>query len=106
MSLRTLAASLCLFSGAISCGSHGTGYPIGAQNAKPLVLNDAERDLDCPAEDIRVDEEWGGTFEAVGCGRKARYKANCYGVSCVVHGEDEVFVPFRDRPSPEDTSPR
>jgi hypothetical protein len=96
---RTLVFSLAL----ASCG---TGYPLGAANARPLVLHEAEIDLDCPAEDIRVDEEWGGAYEAVGCGRKAKYKANCYGVSCVVHKDDQVPVPFRDRPSPEELSPR
>jgi len=80
----------------------GTGYPIGAQNAKPLVLNDAEADLNCPAEDIRVTEGWGGAFEAVGCGEVRRYKANCDGTRCVVHKDDEPPVPFRDRPAPED----
>jgi hypothetical protein len=80
----------------------GTGYPIGAENAKPLVLNDAERDLDCPVADIRVEEGFGGTWEAVGCGKKRRYNALCDGVSCEVHGEDEPFVPWHDRPSPND----
>lgn len=80
----------------------GTGYPIGAQNAKPLVLNDAEADLKCPAQDIRVTEGWGGVFEATGCGETRRYKANCYGTRCVVHKDNEPGVPFRDRPAPED----
>ncbi|NUP11283.1 MAG: hypothetical protein HOW73_34995 [Polyangiaceae bacterium] len=100
----THASALLFFM--VATAACGTGYPLGAQNAKPLVLNDAEKDLDCPVEDIRIDEEWGGNFEAVGCGRKARYKANCYGVSCVVHKDDEVLVPFRDRTSPEELSPR
>ncbi len=80
----------------------GTGYPLGAENAKPLVLNDAEVDLKCPAKDIRVVEGWGGRFEAVGCGQKAIYKANCDGVHCVVHKDDEAPVPFKDRAAPED----
>ncbi|MBK6514762.1 MAG: hypothetical protein IPM79_33440 [Polyangiaceae bacterium] len=104
MTRRLLVPTLAfVFGGLVACG---TGYPLGAENARPLVLNDAERDLDCPREDIRVKEEWGGTWIAVGCGRKTRYKTNCYGVSCEVHGEDEPPVPFRDRPSPEETSPR
>lgn len=101
-----LAALASLASPAVGCGSYGTGYPIGAENARPLVLNDAEIDLDCPAKEIRVSEGLGGSFEAVGCGRKAKYKASCYGVSCVVHKDDQVPVPFRDRPTPEETSPR
>jgi hypothetical protein len=80
----------------------GTGYPIGAENAKPLVLNDAESDLNCPAADIRVTEGWGGSFEAVGCGEVRRYKANCDGTRCIVHKDDEPPVPFKDRPAPED----
>jgi hypothetical protein len=86
----------------ISLAACGTGYPIGAQNAKPLVLNDAEADLNCPAQDIRVTEGWGGAFEAVGCGEVRRYKANCEGTRCVVHKDDEPPVPFKDRPAPED----
>ncbi len=85
--------------GTFSCGAvHGTGYPLGAENAKPLVRADAERELDCPPEDIRVEEAWGGTFEAIGCGEKIIYRANCDGVKCAVMKEGEGFVPFRDRP--------
>jgi len=86
---------------ALSAGC-GTGYPLGAQNAKPLVLNDAEIDLECPASDIRVEEGWGGRYEATGCGQKRVYKANCDGVRCVVHKDDEPPVPFKDRAAPED----
>jgi len=86
---------------ALSAGC-GTGYPLGAQNAKPLVLNDAEIDLECPASDIRVEEGWGGRYEATGCGQKRVYKANCDGVRCVVHKDDEPPVPFKDSAAPED----
>jgi hypothetical protein len=81
----------------------GFAYPVGAARAKPIVLLDAQRDLDCPERDIRVVEGLGGTFEAVGCGRIARYKAACDGTSCVVHRDDGPPVPFRDRPAPGDT---
>lgn len=102
------ALARALFTGAVvfAASACGTGYPLGAENAKPLVMHDAEQDLDCPPEDIRIKEAWGGNYEAVGCGRIVKYKANCYGVSCVVHKEDEVPVPFRDRPDPEEISPR
>ena len=64
--------------GALSLlASCGFAYPVGAARAKPIVLLDAHRDLDCPERDIRVVEGLGGTFEAVGCGRIARYKAAC-----------------------------
>lgn len=80
----------------------GTGYPIGAENAKPLVLHDAEIDLACPRDKIRLTEIWGGVFEATGCGAKRRYTANCDGVRCEVHNEDQPPVPFKDRPEPGD----
>jgi hypothetical protein len=94
----TRAATIILVTLTTACG---TGYPIGTQNAKPLVQNDAEADMNCPAQDIRVTEGWGGAFEATGCGETRRYNANCDGVRCVVHKENES-VPFRDRPAPED----
>jgi hypothetical protein len=88
-----------LMLGLASCG---TGYPIGSEHARPIVRGDAERDLECPAEDIRVEEEWGGVWEAVGCGKKMRYKANCDSIRCEVHREDQPPVPFKDRPEPQD----
>jgi hypothetical protein len=68
--------------------------------AVPQVRARAAYELDCPDRDIRVDEEMGGWFKAVGCGRKARYRAACDALSCVVHGEDEPSIPWRDRPEP------
>jgi hypothetical protein len=90
-----------LFGVCVLCAVAGcaTGYPLGAEQAKPLVRADAERDLDCPPEDIRVTESIGNVFEAIGCGQKAVYKANCEGTQCVVHREGDSFVPFRDRPT-------
>jgi hypothetical protein len=85
----------------LAFGGCGVGYPLGAEQAKPIVRSDAERDLDCPPEEIRVVEAWGGVFEAIGCGQKATYKANCDGVRCSVSREGEPMVPFKDRP--EDT---
>ncbi|MBK9261396.1 MAG: hypothetical protein IPM54_16525 [Polyangiaceae bacterium] len=66
--------------------------------AEPLVRVHAAKDLDCPQDDIRVAEEWGGKYKAVGCGRKAYYRTACDALQCVVHGEGEPFVPWRDRP--------
>ena len=70
--------------------------------AEPLVRVHASKDLDCPQDDIRVMEEWGGKYKAVGCGRKAYYRTACDGLQCAVHGEGEEFVPSRDRPDPND----
>ena len=72
----------------------------GASHATPLVRARATYELDCPDRDIRIQEELGGWFKAVGCGRKARYRAACDGLSCVVQGEDEPAIPWRDRPPP------
>lgn len=71
------------------------------QAAVPLVRVHAASDLDCPDGDIRIEEELGG-FKAVGCGRKAHYRAACDGLSCVVSGEDEPAIPWHDRPEPGD----
>lgn len=70
--------------------------------AEPLVRVHATKDLDCPDADIRVTEEWGGKYKAVGCGRKAYYRTACDNLQCAVHGEGEEFVPWRDRPDPND----
>jgi hypothetical protein len=80
----------------------GTGYATGATNAKPMVYSEAERDLDCPQKDIRVTEALGGVFEAVGCGRTARYRAICEGVKCSVSSEADPLPGWKDRPAPGD----
>jgi hypothetical protein len=96
-----LVPSVLVFGFSVACG---TGYPIGTQHARPLVLSDAERDLECPPDDIRVEELWGGIWEAVGCGKKMRYTSNCDSIRCEVHPEGEAAVPAsRDRPSPLET---
>lgn len=79
-----------------------TGYPIGTEHARAIVEGDAERDLECPREDMLVKELWGGLWEARGCGRKMRYTANCDSIRCEVHREDEAAVPFKDRPEPQE----
>lgn len=78
-------------------GCSSTGYATGAAQAKPQVMSDAERDLDCPASEIRLEEGWGGRWLAVGCGRKANYNAKCDGIACEVSAGDGA-VPWRDRP--------
>jgi hypothetical protein len=72
----------------------------GRGAAAPLVRVHAAKDLDCPDEDIRVSEEYGGTYKAVGCGRKAYYQTLCEGLRCEVKGEGEGPVGWRDRPDP------
>ena len=100
LQLHPLVLALLLVASALGCGF---AYPIGAERARPLVLDDAQRDLDCPAKSIRLLEGLGGTFEAIGCGRTARYKAACEGVRCIVHRADDPIIPSRDRPDMGDT---
>ncbi|WP_437812136.1 hypothetical protein [Sorangium sp. So ce1078] len=69
-------------------------------NAMPMVRARATSDLDCADKDVRVEEQLGGQFKAVGCGRKAYYRAACEALRCVVSGEGEAAVPWRDRPEP------
>lgn len=91
--------------GTVACSATtplAAGYPIGTEQARPIILGDAERDLDCPGSDILVKELWGGLWEARGCGQKMRYTANCDSIRCEVHREDEAAVPFRDRPEPQE----
>jgi hypothetical protein len=84
-----------------------TGACGGKGAAAPLVRGRAERDLDCPSADIRVQEELGGRYKAVGCGRKAYYRTACEGITCDVRGADEPAIPWKDRPDPSDpTHPR
>ncbi|HVY49691.1 MAG TPA: hypothetical protein VHB21_27545 [Minicystis sp.] len=71
----------------------------GVRAAIPEVRVVAEKDLDCPQSELRITEELGGRLFVVGCGRKATYKAQCDGLSCVVRGENES-IPFHDRPEP------
>lgn len=94
----TKQLSAIFFGGAILAAC-GVGYPIGAEHAKPLVMIDAEKDLDCPPKEITVTEEWGGVWKAVGCGRVQKYNSNCSGVRCEVHRDDEAPVPVQDRPT-------
>ncbi len=91
MPRRALTLSLA-FALALGCA--------GSSAALPQVRGRASYELDCPERDLRVEEEIGGWFKVVGCGRKARYRAACDGLQCVVRGEDEPSIPWRDRPEP------
>jgi hypothetical protein len=86
---------------AIACALAGGCTP-GATNkaAIPEVRLLAERDLDCAPKDIRIEEELGGRFLAVGCGRKARYDARCDGGRCSVSEATGATPGWRDRPDP------
>jgi hypothetical protein len=78
----------------------GCFAPSGASsNAIPMVKVQAEGDLDCPQKEIRVTKEWGGRFEAIGCGHKKVYNTACEGLKCTVAPEGES-VPWRSRPDP------
>jgi hypothetical protein len=74
----------------------------GSRAAVPLVRAHAETDLDCPGSSIRIEEEWGGHYKAVGCGRKANYRTACIGLSCEVRSDSEAPIPERDRPDSQD----
>ncbi|HEY4122608.1 MAG TPA: hypothetical protein VGM56_32310 [Byssovorax sp.] len=72
----------------------------GASPAIPEARVVAEKDLDCPQQQIHIEEQLGGRLLASGCGRKALYHAQCVALQCTVRGEDEPSIPFRDRPDP------
>jgi hypothetical protein len=93
--MRPLALLLAFFAFA-GCVDNVNGR--GA--ARPLVLMHAQKDLDCPMDDIRVSEEYGGYYKAVGCGRKASYQTLCEHLSCEVKGEGDGAVGWKDRPDP------
>jgi hypothetical protein len=96
--LRSSFAGLALAAllGLQAAACHATGN----RPAIPQVRGLAERDLDCPGSDIRIEEELTGMFKAVGCGRKARYQAACVHLACTVSPEDGPAIPWRDRPEP------
>lgn len=78
-------------------------YATPSEAATPLVRVHAAHDLDCPDQDIRIEQELTGYFKAVGCGRKAYYSAACQGLSCVVSArEGGAVIPWRDRPDPSE----
>lgn len=83
---------ICLF---LAACSTTTGAAI------PLVRVHAEADLDCRGDEIRIEEEMGGRYKAVGCGRKAFYRTACEGLNCTVQPDAEGAIPFHDRPAPE-----
>jgi hypothetical protein len=78
----------------------GSGCAATSRAAEPMVRVQAERDLDCPNDDIRVEEELGGRYKAVGCGRKAYYRSACEGLTCEVRPAEDPAIPWRDRPEP------
>lgn len=70
-----------------------------SKNAVPLVLVHAQKDLDCPQQDIRVTQDLGGRFTAIGCGHKRVYNTACDALQCVVNDEASP-VPWHVRPDP------
>ena len=71
-------------------------------NAIPGVLVRAEKDFDCAQESIRVNQQLGGRFEAIGCGHRATYLTACEGLKCTVE-EQGQSIPWRARPDPTPT---
>jgi hypothetical protein len=71
-----------------------------SSQAEPMVRIQASTDFDCPQSEIRIEKNWGGRFEAKGCGQHAVYNTGCDdGVHCIVQPEGKA-VPWRDRPEP------
>jgi hypothetical protein len=68
--------------------------------ALPLVRHHATIDLDCPEAEVRIEEQLGGRYKAVGCGRKATYRTACDGLTCDVKSEEDTVIPWKDRPEP------
>lgn len=96
-SVAALVPLAALLAGALTPACSVANVPT---NAMPMVRARATSDLDCADRDVRVEEQIGGQFKAVGCGRKAYYRAACEALRCVVSGEGEAAVPWRDRPEP------
>jgi hypothetical protein len=98
-------ALAALAGGSATSGCAASGFATGQRPALPMVRAEAERDLDCPGSEIRLEEELTGYIKAVGCGRKARYRAACVHLSCTVTPEGQA-IPWRDRPEPDSRDPR
>jgi hypothetical protein len=71
-------------------------------NAIPGVRLRAEKDFDCAQEAIRITQQLGGRFEAIGCGHRATYITACEGLQCTVE-EQGQSIPWRARPEPTPT---
>jgi hypothetical protein len=71
-------------------------------NAIPGVRVQAEKDFDCAQEQIRITQQLGGRFDAVGCGHHATYLTACEGLRCTVE-EQGQSIPWRARPDPTPT---
>jgi hypothetical protein len=71
-------------------------------NAIPGVRVQAEKDLDCAQEQIRITQQFGGRFDAFGCGHRATYLTACEGLKCTVE-EEGKSIPWRARPDPTPT---
>lgn len=68
-----------------------------------MVRARASDDLDCPQKDVRLEAiELGNRYKAIGCGRIKIYRTACHGLQCVVAGDDEGTIPWRDRPAPDE----
>jgi hypothetical protein len=71
--------------------------------AEPMVRMRASEDLECPQKDINLELiEIGNRYKAMGCGRVKIYRTACQGLECVVAGDDEPAIPWRDRPAPDE----
>jgi hypothetical protein len=90
----------------VALGALGAGCVTTSGAAAPLVRVEAAKDLDCPDADIVLEEQVGGRYKAIGCGRKAYYKTACQGLQCEVRPEGDPSIPWGDRPDPQDPAAR
>jgi hypothetical protein len=93
---------VCLWLSTLFVAGCTVTQAMGGGAAEPLVRHHAEIDLDCPNDEIRVEEELGGRYKAVGCGRKAVYQTACEALACEVRPESDPAIPWKDRPDPSD----
>jgi len=74
--------------------------------AMALVRIKAEKDLKCKPDFIEIESEWGGRYQAKGCGRMAEYDSICDGLQCQVTRAGEEAPAWRDRADPGSVNDR
>ena len=66
MTMRRLPCALSLTLVVVVAVTSGGCYVTPKEAATPLIRVHAARDLDCPDEEIRIEQELTGDFKAVG----------------------------------------
>lgn len=54
-------------------------------DASLMIRARAARDLVCTESTIRLEHRMDGSYDAIGCGKRAAYRAVCEGMRCEVH---------------------